>query len=446
MNSQATSDDLSEWDWPPVSYAENDHILVWWLPEYDDMLRRLIDEYQWAWQSQVLEELQSKVPETVLRAWREADPRCRDYAWSNVLWVFVAARAKQLGIRPRQPRLVVCACCSGEFLESDLGWSYIVRLGANRIDVCNTCLFQALSLQGSPTSTPEAVTAVLQTLSRALQRPPRATDLYGRVDLQELSRDARAAVVQALRVKPAVSRVKELFGSVNAAVTHAAAVPVTPLPPYERPAPLLDAEFTSTDPARYQSLIGPLPEVRIDAAREPRTYEEELQSLVGTGYLALAEAALTQLTQPPEPGVLIFLLALVYGQTARFDGAHAVTSAVYGEGNSSSDQVIPPRDVRTITSRPVFYEPLLSLPRGNARFVLVGGPMEYVDCRGEHRCVSGEAPEDGPEGDFTESVARMDAMMDSTAWVQAATQTGQAIMTSLVRGGADPPPYGHLVS
>ena len=59
---QATSSDLPDWDWPPVSYAENDHILVWWLPEYDDMLRQLVDEYQWAWQSQVLTELPSIGP------------------------------------------------------------------------------------------------------------------------------------------------------------------------------------------------------------------------------------------------------------------------------------------------------------------------------------------------------------------------------------------------
>jgi hypothetical protein len=51
---------LPEWDWPPVSYAENDHILVWWLPDYDEMLRHLVDEYQWAWRSQVLTELQSR--------------------------------------------------------------------------------------------------------------------------------------------------------------------------------------------------------------------------------------------------------------------------------------------------------------------------------------------------------------------------------------------------
>jgi hypothetical protein len=279
-----------------------------------------------------------------------------------------------------------------------------------------------------------------------LQRPPKSGDLYGRIDLHGLSRDSRAAVIQALRVKPKVSRVKELFGSVNSAVAYAAAAPATPLPPYERPAPLFDAEFTSIDLARYRSLTGALPEVRIDAAREPWTYAEEVQSLVGTGYLALAEAALTQLTQPLEPGLLISLLAQVYGQTARSDDARAVTVAVYGEENSSSDQVIPPRDVRTITSRPVFYEPLPSLPRGNVRFVLVGGPMEYVDRRGEHRCITGEAPDGSAEADFVESVARMNAMVDNTAWVQATTKIGQAIMTSLVRAGADPRPYGHLVS
>jgi hypothetical protein len=51
---------LPESDWPPVSYAENDHILVWWLPDYDEMLRHLVDEYQWAWRSQVLTEPQSR--------------------------------------------------------------------------------------------------------------------------------------------------------------------------------------------------------------------------------------------------------------------------------------------------------------------------------------------------------------------------------------------------
>ena len=197
---------------------------------------------------------------------------------------------------------------------------------------------------------------------------------------------------------------------------------------------------------RYQALIGPLPEVTVDASREPWAYGEEVQSLIGTGYLALAEAALTRLTRPREPGLLISQLAQLYGQTARFDQARAVTVATYGEQNSFADHLLQPRDLRTITSGPAFYEPLASLPRGNVRFVLVGGPMEFADRRGEHRCTIGEVPDGGAEAGFAESVARMSAMVDGAAWVRAATETGQAIMASLTRAGVDPRPYGHLVS
>jgi hypothetical protein len=40
------------------------------------------------------------------------------------------------------------------------------------------------------------------------------------------------------------------------------------------------------------------------------------------------------------------------------------------------------RDIRPIVAKPIFHEPLPSLPRGNVRFVLIGGIMEYVDRRG----------------------------------------------------------------
>ena len=96
------------YDWPPASYAENDHVLVWWLPEYDDLLRQLVDEYQWAWQSVLLRRLEELIPEAVLQGWRNTDPQCQEYSWYNVLGVFGAARAKQLGLAPRAPRDVEC--------------------------------------------------------------------------------------------------------------------------------------------------------------------------------------------------------------------------------------------------------------------------------------------------------------------------------------------------
>ena len=61
-----------------------------------------------------------------------------------------------------------------EFLESHLAYRFVVRLGVNGIDVGDKCLSEALYPSGSQTSTPDAVTAVLQTLSLA----PRGIVLY----------------------------------------------------------------------------------------------------------------------------------------------------------------------------------------------------------------------------------------------------------------------------
>jgi hypothetical protein len=432
-------------EWPPISFAENGHILVWWLPEYDEALRQLVDEFQWMWRSAVLSRLEMLIPETVLRAWRDADPLCQEWSWYNVLSTFAAARAKQLGIRPRQAQRVVCSCCSREFLESHLGYALVARVGVNGIDVCERCLGQALYAKGSPTSGPEAVTAVLQTLSRALQRPSKGSDLNGRLDLKGLSRDARAGVIQALRVKPTVARVKELFGSWDAAIAHAATAPVKPLPPYEPPAvaaPATDTAFTSADPARYRLAMGPLPEVTLDIGRETVAYREEIQSLIGTGYLALAEAALIKLRE--QDPFLSYLLAQVYGETARFGEAHAAIKHQWPDIEAPAG-LIQPRDLRSITPGPIFYEPLSSPPRGNIRFVLVGGLMEYVDRRGEHRCTTGEQPEGGAAAELAESVARMNAMVDGAPWVRAATETGQAILRSLARISTGPRPHGHMI-
>ena len=452
MSAAAARNASETYDWPPDSFAENDHILVWWLPEYDDLLRQLVEEYQWAWRSALFPQLETLIPEPVLRSWRDADPECREYSWYNVLGNFAAARAKQLGIRPRPPQPAVCSCCSREFLESHLPYAFIIRLGASQLDVCDKCLSQALHAKGSATSPPETAIAVMQALSRALQRPAKGSDLNGRLDLGGLSRDVRAAVIQALRVKPSVSRVNELFGSWKAAVAHAAATPLAPLPPYdpEKPATCAaETPFTSNDPARYKAAIGPLPDVELDADGDAPTYTEEVASLIGTGYLALAEASLTRLREffdTREYPMLAYLQEEVYRQTARFDEAQATTERQWPGQEEPPDKVLTARDVRTITPGPVFYEPLTAPPQGNVRFVLIGGPMEYVDRRGEHTCVTGAPPDGGDEAEFAESVTRMNAMVDGAPWIQAATETGQAIMTSLARGGADTRPYGHLVS
>ena len=61
--------------------------------------------------------------------------------------------------------------------------------------------------------------------------------------------------------------------------------------------------------------MGPPLEVFPDSGRDPHAYREEISSLIGAGYLALAEAALVKLCERHD--VFHDLLARVYGQTAR---------------------------------------------------------------------------------------------------------------------------------
>jgi len=436
---------------PPSALTENDHILVWWLPEYDEAIRQVVAEYQWAWQIPMLARLQALVPEMVLRAWRDADPFCHEYSWHNVLLAFAWGRAVQLGICSRPAVRQQCSCCSREFLESDLSHRAISRLGADSLDVCERCLRQAFSARGSAKATPGVVVAVLQALSGALGRPVSSAEINGKLDLHGLSRDARGAAARALRVRPTLARVTELFGSWEAAVAQAAAASPVPLPRYEiaKPALPADSEFTTGNPADYRSLTGPQLDVFPNFSRDPHAYREEISSLIGAGYLALAEAALVKLSERQDG--FHDLLALVYGQTAREGQAlDAIDAFSYRlsdrERDSARVHLLKRRDIRTITAGPAFYEPIASLPRGNVRFVLVGGPMEYVDRRGVHACVTGEDPPGDVEAGRAESVARMGAMVDGVPWMRAAAETGQAILKSLARAGAVPGLYGHQLS
>lgn len=436
---------------PTSALTEDDHILVWWLPDYDEAIRQVVAEYQWAWQIPLLEHLEMLVPESVLRAWRDSDPFCLEYSWQNVLLAFAWGRAGQLGIGPRPASRKECSCCSREFLESSLSHRDISRLGVDSLDVCGRCMRQAFDPRGSSTATPEEAVAVLQVLSGIVRHPLGQADLTGKLDLRHLPRDARVKVIQALRAKPALARVTELFGSLEAAVQVAVAAPPVQLP--KHPSALrswpADSEFTPGNPADYRSLMGPLPTVFLDSGRDRQAYRGEISSLIGAGYLALAEAALTGLCKRHD--VFHDLLASVYGQTAREGQAlNAIDALAYRLSDREKDGVrahlLKRRDVRTIVTGPVFYQPLPSPPRGNVRFVLVGGPMEYVDRRGVHTCISGESPAGGAETARAESVARMSAMVDGEPWMRAAVETGQAIIKSLSRAVGPAGLYGHQIS
>jgi hypothetical protein len=85
----------------PASFAENDYILLWCLPDYDDLIRQALEEFQWGYYYEVFRELKETVPKAVLAAWRSTDPACVEVPWERVLDDFIKGRATQLGLRPR---------------------------------------------------------------------------------------------------------------------------------------------------------------------------------------------------------------------------------------------------------------------------------------------------------------------------------------------------------
>ena len=213
------SDEFTD-NWTSIGGVENDHILIWWLSEYDDILRKLVDEYQWAWKAELISSLKEVIPDTVLRTWRDSDPLCSEYLWYHVLTDFAVARTTELDINPRPAERKICRVCGNEFLESELAYSLVIRVGAQNIDVCGKCLEKALYWPGSDTASLDAVTGVLQALSEVFRRPLRTVDLSGRLNLKCLSPNERVLVVQALQVKPSLNRVKDLFGSWSSAIDH----------------------------------------------------------------------------------------------------------------------------------------------------------------------------------------------------------------------------------
>lgn len=462
-SSPRSTDSIDPADWPPVSFAENDHILVWWLPEYDDALSQLVSTWQWDWKNHLSPTLRAMIPESVLDAWLQSDPLCEQFSWFNVLVNFAVARAKQQKYVAREPQAKVCPGCSVRFRESDLPARLIERIGVESIDFCTACFHQGLTAEGSSVATKDDAIAVLQTLLQHLGRPPVVADLSGRFPLASLSSGARQAIVLALLVKPTGGRVKELFGSWGAAIQHATTAERADLPRYEPP-PLAEPQGASRHdqavPERsiaptlerfdYGSLRTPLPRVQIDSRRDLSKYRADISALIGTGALALAEAALPQLCQ--RDYWFYEQLAYVYALTDRASESRIAIDSLNGNlarDNSPNwrtyDDLPAPRDPRTITIDPVFYRPLQTEPRGNVRFVLVGGEMEYVGRRGEQRCVTWEPASGGPAGQLAEHVSRMSAMVDSEPWLQAAVSLAQALLTTTRRAHPDRQQFVHAV-
>lgn len=96
------------------------------------------------------------------------------------------------------------------------------RIGIDNIEFCAPCLRDTvLGGGGDQALSAEAVCEYLRDLAGILGRAPTQAMGEGRVDLLPLSTDARLSLLRVLRRRPALPRVKELFGSWRSAVAAA---------------------------------------------------------------------------------------------------------------------------------------------------------------------------------------------------------------------------------
>ena len=197
-------------------YCKNPQlILKWWTRSHDELLAKQIEKEQWVWYWGIVDEIFAITPSETIEAWQ-----AEDLLWAkhghNRLMHFSASRARKLGLTKsiRKPKWKVCPLCNHKFVEDSLPYPLVKRLGINQLDFCAPCLRDTvLQTSGNKALSREEVLTYLRDLADVLQRVPSQNFGEGMNDLYDLGAEERLAILQVLKRKPTVGRMKELFGS-----------------------------------------------------------------------------------------------------------------------------------------------------------------------------------------------------------------------------------------
>lgn len=92
-------------------------------------------------------------------------------------------------------------------------------------------------------------------------------------------------------------------------------------------------------------------------------------------------------------------------------------------------------DRRKFCDASVFFRPLPNLAVGGVRFVLVGGPMCYIDRRGEHSCTSADSVDGTARVKIAEDSSRVATLTEDPTWTAAAVRLCQRLLVAAQRCG-----------
>lgn len=200
----------------PTEWANNPHVLRWWTPGHDELLRRAIKTRGFSWPWKIKDEIVDATSPAAIEEWRRLDPLCRQYAWYNVLMYYAISRAKVTGLLELMGKVETreCPFCGKSFREDSLPGPLVDRLGIDNLHWCAPCLTPlVLQHTGDATSSKDDVRAYLRRLSEVIQRVPPQGFGERAGDLHALSRVQLATALELFERKPATSRVTKLYGS-----------------------------------------------------------------------------------------------------------------------------------------------------------------------------------------------------------------------------------------
>lgn len=203
-------------DFVVPSYENNEYIQSWWKPEYDELIKKEIKEWDWAWSWDISDILTKAVPSEVIEDWRNKDPLCEKYAWYNILMNFAVARANNRGFiqNSRTPKQKTCRLCYNEFIEDSLPNPLIRRLGIDKLNYCAPCLSEIVFQNtGFSDSSEEEIKEYLFSLSETISKVPNQGFGEGLGDLIELEPEVLDKTLALLRKKPKTNHIIGTFGS-----------------------------------------------------------------------------------------------------------------------------------------------------------------------------------------------------------------------------------------
>lgn len=221
---------------PDASLADNPHILEWWTPQHDELIRYQLSTNQGNWWPDVAA-LAGITPRHAFLKWQIEDPLCLlSTNWGTVLADFARARAETTGLSEAiiwSALAKKCALCGRMFEPQhmvatlmknpvSLVRRIVLKKGSYDLAVCDWCLSHALYHHGHNTATREQAISYLCEVARLIGRVPNSNFPIGcEGSLIEMTVDQQQTFLALVNKKPSPARINELFGSYLSALIEA---------------------------------------------------------------------------------------------------------------------------------------------------------------------------------------------------------------------------------